>query len=81
MKGYAKLGMLMGDFPENAILRLFSALSAQNLLYLQAELRSLKFDLRKYAELDDESQLLDRKVYSLDWLALNESCEEDYRRG
>jgi hypothetical protein len=53
MKGYAKLGLLMGEFPEVAILRRFSALSAQNLLYLQAELRQLEVDLRKYAQEDD----------------------------
>jgi hypothetical protein len=81
MKGYSKLGLLMGDFPESAILRRFSALSAQNLLYLQAELRSLEFDLRRYAEMDDESAHPDRKVYSLDWLALKESCDETTEEG
>lgn len=76
MKGYAKLGLLMGEFPEVAIFRRFSALSAQNLLYLQAELRHLEVDLRKYAQNDDESSHRDRKDYSLDWIAFRESSDE-----
>jgi len=76
MKGYAKLGLLMGEFPEVAILRRFSALSAQNLLYLQAELRQLEVDLRKHAQEDDESSHRDRKDYSLDWIAFQESGDE-----
>jgi hypothetical protein len=76
MKGYAKLGLLMGEFPEVAIIRRFSALSAQNLLYLQAELIQLEVDLRKYAQDDDESSHRDRKDYSLDWMAFRESSDE-----
>lgn len=76
MKGYAKLGVLMGDFPEVAIVRRFSALSAQNILYLQAELRNLEFDLRKYAHEDDTSSHPLRQIYSLDWYALQDSCDE-----
>ncbi|TVY81624.1 hypothetical protein LSUE1_G004823 [Lachnellula suecica] len=81
MKGYAKLGLLMGDFPEVAALRRFSALSAQNLLYLQAEIRQLEVDLRKYAEEDETSQHPDRKVYSVDWFALKDSCKETADEG
>ncbi|KAE8448777.1 hypothetical protein EG329_008779 [Mollisiaceae sp. DMI_Dod_QoI] len=81
MKGYAKLGWLMGTFPNTAVLRRFSALSAQNLLYLQAELTSLEEDLRKYAAEDDESSHPDRNVYSLNWLALRESIAEDAEEG
>ena len=76
MKGYARLALLMGDYPEVAIFRRFSVLSAQNLLYLQAELRDLEVDLRRYAEEDDNSAHRDRKVYSLDWFALKQSCED-----
>ncbi|CZR56439.1 uncharacterized protein PAC_06327 [Phialocephala subalpina] len=81
MKGYAKLGWLMGTFPDTAVMRRFSALSAQNLLYLQAELTSLEEDLRKYAAEDDESSHPDRNVYSLNWLALKESNAEDAEEG
>jgi hypothetical protein len=81
MKGYAKIGLLMGEHPEVAILRRYSALSALNLLYLQAELRDLELDLQKYAKADDASDYPDRKVYSLDWLALKESCEDHVEKG
>lgn len=81
MKGYAKIAQLMGEHPEVAILRRFSTLSAQNLLYLQAELRDLELELSKYAKLDDASEHPDRKAYSLDWLALKESGEEDVEEG
>ena len=81
MKGYAKLGCLMGDFPEVAIFRRFSALSAQNLLYMQAELRNLEADLRNHAEEDENSPHPDRKVYSMDWFALKDSCEDSAEEG
>lgn len=81
MKGYAKLGLLIGDFPEVSVLRRFSALSVQNLLYLQAELRILELDLRKFAEEDDTSPHPHRKVYSVDWFALKESCDDDTEEG
>jgi hypothetical protein len=81
MKGYAKLGLLMGEHPEVAALRRFSALSAQNLLYLQAELRQLEVDLRKYSEEDDSSQHPDRKVYAVDWFALKDSGERTADEG
>jgi hypothetical protein len=81
MKGYAKLALLMGDFPEAAVVRRFSALSMQNILYLQAELRQLEVDLRKYAAEDDSSQHPDRGVYSVDWFALKDSCEETAEEG
>jgi hypothetical protein len=81
MKGYAKIALLMGEHPEVAILRRYSSLSALNLLYLQAELRDLELDLQKYAKLDDASNHPDRKAYSLDWLALKESAEDDAEEG
>jgi hypothetical protein len=81
MKGYLKLAHLMGSFPEAAIFRQFSVLSVQNLLYLQAELQSLEFNLRKFAEADDNSLHPDRKVYSLDWFALKESSEDTAEEG
>jgi hypothetical protein len=81
MKGYAKLGLLMADIPEAAIFRRFSALSAQNLLYLQAELRNLEVDLRQYAAEDDESQHPTRMEYSREWFALKVSGEEGAGEG
>lgn len=81
MKGYAKLGFLMGNFPEVAIYRRFSELSARNLLYMQAELRCLEVNLHKLAEEDDNSLHEDRKVYSLDWFALKDSIEDSSEEG
>ncbi|KAH6683326.1 hypothetical protein B0J14DRAFT_556574 [Halenospora varia] len=81
MKGYAKLGRLMGNYPEVAIMRRFSALSAQNLLYMQAELRELEIDLRTSADNDDNSPHEDRKNYSINWYLLKESGEEDAAEG
>ena len=36
---------------------------------------------QKYAKADDASDHPDRKVYSLDWLALKESCEDHVEKG
>jgi hypothetical protein len=45
--GYPSLGEKMGVTPQNSILRRFSALGIQNLLYYQAELVYLEDRLRK----------------------------------
>jgi hypothetical protein len=79
MKCYAKLGALIGDFPEAGILRRFSAPSAQNLLRL--ELRKLEVDLWNYAYEDDTSQYPDCQAYSLDWWTLKESMEDGSDEG
>ena len=73
MEGYAKLASLMGSNPEVAILRRFSALNAQNLLYLQAELVDLEEDLRAIAAEDNTSEDPDRVIYSRDWYTLSRS--------
>ena len=73
MEGYAKLASLMGAYPEVAIFRRFSALNAQNLLYLQAELASLEKDLWARAAEDNASDDPDRAVHSTDWYTLSQS--------
>ena len=47
MEGYSKLASLMGTYSDTLIFRHFGALSAQNLLYLQAELVHLEHELRE----------------------------------
>ncbi|KUJ19875.1 uncharacterized protein LY89DRAFT_772492 [Mollisia scopiformis] len=81
MKGYAKLGWLMGNRPETAILRCFSSLSVQKLLYLQAELTSLEQDLRRFAAEDDVSSYGNREDYSTNWRALKASVAENAEDG
>jgi hypothetical protein len=78
MEGYAKMAFLMGEFPEVAIFRRFGALNAQNLLYLQAELKELETSLRKYALEDQNSGHPERIYYSKDWFTLKESCDATY---
>lgn len=73
MEGYAKLGLLMGDYPELAIFRRYAALNAQNILYLQAELAHLESRLRNFAEEDEKSNVEKRKDYSKDWYSLQKS--------
>lgn len=72
-EGYPKMGLLMGKCPEYAIFRRFGALNAENLLYLQAELKVLEAKLRIYQEADRNSEHEDRKIYSLDWETLENS--------
>lgn len=69
------MAMLMGEFPEVGIFRRFGALNAQNLLYLQAELKDLEITLRQVAEEDELSRDPDKVQYSVNWFALKESIE------
>lgn len=71
----------MGEFPEVAIFRRFAALNAQNLLYLQAELKDLEVTLRQAAEEDERSAHPDRVEYSVDWFALKDSIERHAEEG
>ena len=73
MEGYAKLGLLMGEYPELAIFRRYAALNAQNILYLQAELAHLESEFRKFAQEDEISNIEKRRDYSKDWYSLQRS--------
>jgi len=55
MEGYSKLASLMGAYPETLIFRRFGAISAQNLLYLQAELVHLEQTLQECAVANERS--------------------------
>lgn len=76
MDGYAKLGTLMGAYPEVAIIRRFSALNAQSILYLQAELVYLESQLRKYEDEDRKSGDQKRIDLAVDFIKLSKSLEE-----
>lgn len=77
LAGYPKLAGHMGVVPEMALFRTFSALNAQNLLYLQAEITGLENELRKCEGEDNNSIGTDRVKYARDWYWLNFSQEED----
>jgi hypothetical protein len=75
--GYPKLAGLKGRLPQLGIFRRFGALNAQNLLYLQAELTKLNFELRKQEEEDAKEEKYDRKRFRLNWQVLSESVDSD----
>ncbi|KAK0701901.1 hypothetical protein B0T26DRAFT_865916 [Lasiosphaeria miniovina] len=70
MEGYAKLASLMGAYPDVAIVRRFSALNMQRVLYLQAELVEMEFQLRRIEEEDKQSADVERSDCAFDWIAL-----------
>lgn len=75
--GYTKLASLMGENPEIAIFRRFSALNAKNLLYLQAELVNLEARLQRYAA---DGANAKNGVYETDWFALSRSEKDGDQR-
>ncbi|KAH6668189.1 hypothetical protein B0J14DRAFT_156745 [Halenospora varia] len=77
MDGYAKLATLMGAYPEVAIVRRFSALNAQSVIYLQAELVYLEARLRRYEEEDRKSGDQARIDFALDFTKLSSSTLDE----
>ncbi len=76
MEGYSKLATLVGDDRTDGhflIFQKFESISAQNLLYLQAEIINLKENLDKIAEIDSEDP--ERQIFTQDWEALSSSPE------
>lgn len=76
MEGYAKLAKLMGDGRTDGhflIFQKFEMLSAQNLLYLQAEIINLQESLDIIVKSDSESADPEKSVYTQDWQALSSS--------
>jgi hypothetical protein len=80
-EGYDRLGLMMGMVPEMAILRRFGALSAEDLLFRQAELVELERSLREYQKEDKESSHEDRERYGFNWDTLRRSADEDAAPG
>jgi hypothetical protein len=66
-KGYARIAALMAEYPESCILRRFSQLSIQNLLYLQAELVGLEIDFYDCQAKNDKLGDDHRTKFSFDW--------------
>ena len=80
-EGYDRLGRLMGELPETAIFRRFGALSAEDLLYRQAELVELENSLREYQKEDKESGHEDRQHYGFNWDLLQYSANPNADEG
>lgn len=55
LKGYPRLANLVGLYPRMAIFRRFSRLNAQNLLYMQAELAQMEYELDLVAGEDSQN--------------------------
>lgn len=66
--GYDLMGRLMGEVPETGIFRSFTTLSAENLLYLQAEMVTLETDWREaqQANKDSPDVAKQRRIYNWD---------------
>ena len=54
LDGYPRLANLVGQYPGMAIFRRFSRLNAQNLLYMQAELVQMEYELDTIALEDSQ---------------------------
>jgi hypothetical protein len=76
MKGYGKVGALMGNFPESVIVKRFSDLHIQNILYLQAEIAGLELDFRRCEAENENSQDGEKQQFSLDWYTLSTTKDE-----
>lgn len=74
--GYDLLGQLMGKAAETAIFRSFTALSAENILYLQAELISLETDWRETQAVNKVSQDRTKSSRLWNWDELRNSGED-----
>lgn len=83
MEGYEKLAQLMGNSHTDGhflIFQKFEQLSAQNILYLQAEIVNLQETLAGVAKEDAESEGLERQLFARDWWALS-SAEDGEQWG
>lgn len=66
----------MGHFPETAILRRFSSLNSQNLLYLQAEMVHLEKRLRELEAAASQERDGNKRLYAKDWYWLKGSTDD-----
>ncbi|AEO69895.1 uncharacterized protein THITE_2056878 [Thermothielavioides terrestris NRRL 8126] len=80
-EGYDRLGRMMGMLPEMTAFRRFGALSAEDLLYRQAELVELERSLREYQQDDKGSGHPDREHYARNWDKLQRSGDSDVDEG
>ncbi|KAH8676041.1 hypothetical protein BX600DRAFT_535515 [Xylariales sp. PMI_506] len=75
MEGYAKIARLMASQDDAAIVRRFSVLNFQNILYLQAELVHLEKELGELAQRD--AVRADRVSFTTDWWSLTQGADEE----
>ncbi len=74
MEGYSRLAELMANPRTDnhfLIFQKFESISAQNLLYLQAEIINLKECIDKIADIDSKAEDRDRRESAVDWEALS----------
>jgi hypothetical protein len=80
--GYPKLAGFFACIPNAASFRRFNALNMRRLLYLQAELCHLEFELleieKEDADCSDENE---RKTYARDWAAFESSARAERKPG
>lgn len=80
MEGYEKLAKLMGNSHTDGhflIFEKFEHLSAQNLLYLQAEIVNLRETLAGLAKEDAESEDPERQLFAKDWWAVSSAEDSE----
>ncbi|KAH8896747.1 hypothetical protein GQ53DRAFT_639573 [Thozetella sp. PMI_491] len=75
--GYDRLASLMGEVPDTAIFKKFGALSAEILLYRQAELTLLEDELRDQQKEDRNSPQEVRTLYARSFGKLRNSAASD----
>ncbi|KAI1111978.1 hypothetical protein F5Y14DRAFT_453427 [Nemania sp. NC0429] len=75
--GYTRLAEYMGQQPQLAIFRRFSALTNVNLLYLQAEIAQLEHQLELVQIEDNKSEDNARQTYFRSWNQLSMSAHLD----
>ena len=63
LKGYARLAGLFGQYQETAMFSRFARLNAKNLLYMQAELVQMEYELDTIALEDSQSDDPDRQSF------------------
>lgn len=72
---YDKFSYLIGDFPNLSVFRKFGALTAKTLLYSQAELVHLEYELEILSREDRREP--GKENIGISWRALNEAPSAD----
>lgn len=73
---YQKLSRFMGRWPEMSIFRRFGSLNAQNILFLQAELAHLEYELGEIREEDSNSDDETKKKFAQSWYEVSQKPED-----
>jgi hypothetical protein len=73
---YPRLSEFMGLWPEVSIFRRFGALSAQNLLFLQAEIAHLERELKVIREQEEKREDERGLLAQRSWFELSQASED-----